>query len=183
VVNVASQRRGGFDVASLVNFPVGQSYAVSYTSSMPVGVNIASMTDGEEAGSVLTPQASTQWLFAEGFRPVGAPGATSNVAEFLKLYNPSAVDTTIEITLNYNNGEFEVFRRALPSRSGVEINIHDLITGTKATVGTVAGVGSFYGLKVQASVPIVAYAGHFDQFLGGGFGTLGTPLGSAGTTA
>jgi hypothetical protein len=183
VVNVAGGRRAEFDVADLVSFPVGQPYAVSYTSSLPVGVNIASQTQGEEAGSVLAPRSSTQWLFAEGFRPVGEPGATSNVAEVLRLYNPSAVSTTIEITVNYNTGEFEIFRRNLPSRSGIEFNIHDFITGAKATTGTVAGVGSFYGVKVQAAVPIVAFADHFDHFLGGGFGTLGTPVGSLGTTA
>jgi hypothetical protein len=181
VATVAGLRRGGFDVASLVSFPTGQPYAVSYTSTQPVGVNIASQTEGEEAGSVLTPQASTQWLFAEGFRPVGEPGATSAVTEYLKLYNPSAVATTIEITLNYNNGEHETFRSNLPSRAGIRIDIHSLVTGTKATVGTVEGVGSFYGVKVQSAVPIVAFAGHFDDFLGGGFGTLGTPLGSIGT--
>lgn len=181
VATVAGLRRGGFDVASLVSFPTGQPYAVSYTSTQPVGVNIASQTEGEEAGSVLAPQASTQWLFAEGFRPVGEPGATSAVTEYLKLYNPSAVATTIEITLNYNNGDHETFRSNLPSRAGIRIDIHSLVTGTKATLGTVEGVGSFYGVKVQSAVPIVAFAGHFDDFLGGGFGTLGTPLGSIGT--
>ncbi|MFN7022404.1 MAG: hypothetical protein ACK4WH_13895, partial [Phycisphaerales bacterium] len=178
-LNVPANRRGTLDVASLVGFPAGQPYAVSYTSNVPVGVNIASSTAGERVGSALTSQASTQWLFSEGFRPVSG----NAVSEVLKLYNPSAFDTTVEITINFNNGESEVFRRTLRSRSGTAIDMFDFVTGTRATVGTVPGVGSFYGLKVQASVPIVAWALHFDTFLGGGFGTLGTPLGTAGLLA
>jgi len=178
-VTLAGQRRGTLELATLVGFPTGQPYTVSYTSNVPVGMNIASSTLGEETGSVFTSQASTQWLFAEGFRPIAGDAVT----EYLRLYNPSPLPTTIEITVNFNNGESEVFRRALPSRSGTHINIFELITGTRATVGTVPGVGSFYGLKVQSAVPIVAFAGHFDDFLGGGFGTLGTPLGTTGLVA
>lgn len=175
-LTVQGQRRGTVEVASLVGFPAGQPYAVSYTSTLPVGVTIASRTGGEQVGSAITSQASTQWLFSEGFRPVSG----NAVSEVLRLYNPSAADTTIEITINFNNGESEVFRRALPSRSGTALNIFDFVTGTRATVGTVPGIGSFYGLKVQSAVPIVAWAQHFDTFLGGGFGTLGTPLGTTG---
>lgn len=178
-ISVAGNRRGGFNVANLIGFPVGQPYAVTYTSNLPVGVNISSQTRGEATGSLVSTRASTQWLFAEGFRPV----AGNAVTEYLRLYNPSADETTVEITVNFNNGEFEVFRRPLPARSGVNLNIFDFITGTRRTVGTVPGVGSFYGLKVQSAIPIVAFAGHFDEFFGGGFGTLGTPLGTAGTLA
>ena len=170
--NVAAQRRGGFDVASLVGFPIGQSYAITYTSTRPVGVNLASRAGTDQEGSVVSSTASTQWLFADGFRPL-----SGLVHESLRLYNPSAVATTVEIVMNFNNGESEVFRRMLPSRSGIDINIHDLVTGVRA------GQQSFYGLKVQSAVPIIAWAGHFDDFLGGGFGTLGTPLGTSGTTA
>lgn len=176
-INVPAGRRASFDVSSLGGFPTGQAYAVSYTSSQPVGVNIASNTLGEEGGSSLAAQASTQWLFAEGFRPAGAPGSTSAVTEFLRLYNPGAEATTIEIVINYTNGDSEVFRRNLPARAVFDLNIHDLVTGSKASAD------AYYGLKVQASRPIVAFAGHYDSFLRGGFGTLGTPLGTTGAAS
>jgi hypothetical protein len=173
-INVPAGQRSQFDVASLGGFPTGQAYAVSYTSSQPVGVHIASSTQGEEGGSSLATQASTQWLFAEGFRPAGAPGSTSAVTEFLRLYNPGAQDTTIEIVINYTNGDSEVFRRNLPARAVFNQNIHDLVTGSKAMAD------AYYGLKIQSSRPIVAFAAHYDSFLRGGFGTLGTPLGTTG---
>ena len=56
-------------------------------------------------------------------------------------------------------------------------------TGLRRTQGTAIGLGSFFGVRVKASVPIVAYQGHFDSGLGGGFGTLGTALGTTGVPA
>ncbi len=78
------------------------------------------------------------------------------------------------VQINFNNGESEVFRRTLPARAGTNFNIHDFVTGSRRNAD------AFYGIKVQSAVPIVAFAGHFDEFLGGGFGTLGTPLGASG---
>ena len=52
-----------------------------------------------------------------------------------------------------------------------------------ASPGTVPGVGSFYGVRVAAAAPVLAFLGHFDGFLGGGFGSGGTPLGNTGSPA
>lgn len=174
---VPARSSGGFSVSSLVGFPVGQAYSVLYDSTQPVTVSLPNQTSVGSSGSTLTSAASTQWLFGDGFRP-----AQGNlVKEFLRVFNPSVTDQTVEIAINYNDGTSEVFRRTVPARATANYNVFDFITGSRANPGTVPGVGSFYGVRVAAAVPVVAFMGHYDGFLGGGFGSLGTPLGTLGT--
>lgn len=178
-LNVAARASAGLVVSDLVGFPRGQSYGVSYVSTVPVTVSLPTQTSLGFSGATLTNNASTQWLFGDGFKPVSGTA----VQEYLRVFNPSLVDQTIEVRMNYNDGSSEVFRRTVPGRATVNYNVFDFITGSAATTGTVPGVGSFYGVRVLSAVPIVAFMGHFDSFLGGGFGYLGTPLGGVGTPA
>lgn len=178
-LTVPAFTRKQLNVAKLAGFPRGQAYSVTYTSDVPVTVNLPSQTSVGASGATLTDQASTQWLFAEGFRP----SSGSAVKEYLRIYNPSLNDTTVEIQMNFNDGSSEVFRRTVAGRSTADFNVFDFVTGTKAFPGTSPGTGSFYGVRVISATPIVAFTGHYDGFLGGGFGYLGTPLGTTGTPA
>ncbi len=166
-------------VASLPGFPVGPAYALSYTSNRPVTMTLQSYSNDEASGSAFASLASTQWLFSEGFRRI----TNNTVTDYLRIYNPTAVNATIAITLNFNNGETETFLRQVSPRAANTFDLHSFITGLRRTQGTAMGLGSFFGVRVKASVPIVAYQGHFDSGLGGGFGTLGTALGTTGIPA
>lgn len=177
VVNPA--RIGQINVSQLAGFPRGQPYGITYTSTAPVTVSLPSFTDEGTSGATFTGKASTQWLFGEGFYPINSDAVVEN----LRIHNPSVDETTIEVTLNFNDGTSEIFRRTLLGRSTAEFNLFDFVTGTRRTVGTVPGVGSFYGTRVVSSVPVIASMNHYDAFLGGGFGMLGTPLGTLGTPA
>lgn len=178
-VTVQGNRRGGFVVSNLPNFPKGQPYSVTYTSTLPVTVNLPSYTKVGSSGATLTNQASTQWLFGEGFKPVNSTA----VQEFLRVYNPASIDSTVEIAMNFSDGTSEVFRRTVPARATGNFNLFDFVTGYRSTIGTVPGIGSFYGIRVVSSVPVVAFFNHYDAFLGGGFGMLGTPIGTTGSPA
>ncbi len=176
LVSAAALHRSGFNVATLPSFPTGQqAYSIAYESSLPVTVNITTFAFGEAASSNFAEVASSLWLFADGFRPL--PG-NSTVHEYLRLYNPTVTDLNVEITITFNDGGSEKFRETVSPRAANEFNIHDFVTGARATMGTVPGIGSFYGLRVEAPEPIVAYMGHFDSFFFGGFGTLGMPMGN-----
>lgn len=176
---VPAKSSGGFSVSSLVGFPVGQAYSVLYDSTLPVTVSLPNQTSVGSSGFTLTSTAATQWLFGDGFRP-----ASGNlVKEYLRVFNPSVTDQTIEIAINYNDGTSEVFRRTVPARATANYNVFDFVTGVHASPGTVPGVGSFYGVRVASAVPVVAFMGHYDGFLGGGFGSLGTALGTLGSPA
>jgi subtilisin family serine protease/subtilisin-like proprotein convertase family protein len=178
-LNVPAMSSGGFSVSSLSGFPVGQAYSVIYDSNVPVTVSLPTQTTQGSSGATLTGNASTQWIFGDGFKP----SSGSAVQEYLRIFNPSTIDQTVEISMNYNDGTTEVFRRTIPARATANYNVFDFVTGTRANPGTVPGVGSFYGVRVLAAVPVVAFLNHFDGFLGGGFGSLGTPLGTTGSPA
>jgi hypothetical protein len=178
-LQVNGNSRATLELGSLSAFPSGTPFAVSYTSNLPVAVNQTTDTLTEQAGSVLAGQASTAWIFSEGFRPLTG----RSIIDELRLFNPAAEDVTVSITLAFNNSESETFLRTVKSRTLGVFNLHDFVTGTRRSAGTVPGVGSFFGTYVQAATPITAYALHYDRFLGGGFGTVGTALGSTGNPA
>lgn len=172
---IPANRRGGFSVGSLVGFPVGQQgYSISYVSSVPVTMTLPSFSHGEATGSEFSGRAYSSWIFGDGFRPL----AGNQVSEYLRLFNPTTQSLSVEITLDFNDGSSETFRRSIAPSTANEFNIHDFVTGYRRTEGTVIGIGSFYGITVKASQPIVAYMAHFDSNFFGGFGTLGVPLGS-----
>ncbi|MBX3404765.1 MAG: S8 family serine peptidase [Phycisphaeraceae bacterium] len=179
LVVAPAEQRTAIAVNSLPGFPVGQAYSISYTSNRPVTLTLPSRSNGELTGSAFAQFASTQWLFSEGFRRT----TNNTVSDYLRVYNPGTETATIAITMNFNNGESETFLRTINPRAANNFNLHQFITGLRRTQGTVPGFGSFFGVQVRSSVPIVAYQGHFDSGFGGGFGTLGTALGTTGLPA
>ena len=175
-VNVSPGRSSSINVLNLTGFPQGLAYGVTYTSTQPVTLSMPSYTSSASSGTTLTDQGATQWLFGEGFRPLRG----NTTAEYVRIYNPAAIDTTVEITLSFTDGTSEKFRRTVPSRTTASYNLFDFVTGTRRDPGTSPGVGSFFGTRITAPTPIIAFLSHTDTFLGGGFGLLGTPIGTTG---
>jgi subtilisin family serine protease/subtilisin-like proprotein convertase family protein len=177
---VPAGQRSGFNVALLPGFPrTSQPYSVGYTSNVPVSVSLSSFAFGSGTGTRFTNDARTVWLFSEGFRP----GAGSAVTEYLRLFNPTVQNVTVEITLDFAEVPAQgslpaipagsvVFRRTLTGRAANDFDIHEFITGDRASRDV------FYSVSVRAPVPVVAYSAHFDATFGSGFGTLGTDLGA-----
>lgn len=172
-LSVPAESRASLDVGSLIGFPRGDNYAITYTSNVPVTAALPTYAYGDGFGASFAGQARTLWGFGEGFRPAGA---TENVDEYLRLYNPGSSDTLVEITLMFDNGlGAETTRQTVPARSVAEFDLHDFVTGDRRAVF------AYFGVLVRAADPIVAYMGHYDPFFPGGFGTLGTPLGERAT--
>jgi subtilisin family serine protease/subtilisin-like proprotein convertase family protein len=176
-LNVGARSQGVVNIADLPNFETGQPYAVLYTSNTPVAVDSFTVfTDTRlniVQGLATTPadRAFTTWGFGEGFRP-GDGGTHPGVTEYLRLFNPSATSTTVEITIAFDNGlGTETFRRTLDPRLITEIDVHSFVTGFRR------GRDVWFGLTIKAQDPIVAYMAHYDSAFPGAFGTLGTPLG------
>lgn len=168
-LSVTRSTQGVLEVDQLPNFPTGQPYAVKFTSNTPVTVVQPSQAFSNGLANTLSDKAFSYWGFGEGFRPANN---VTNVNEYLRLYNPNATDVLVEITLRYDNGQGqESFRQTIPARRVSEINLHDLVTGSRRFIDV------FYGTTVKSQLPIVAYMGHYDPFFPGAFGTLGTPLG------
>lgn len=168
VLSVPAQSQTDLEVSSLPSFPTGLNYAVSYEATGPITVSRSALAFGEGLGTMLSDKAYSLWGFGEGFRPASGGAVT----ESLKLYNPTSTAVLCEVTLFYDNGlGFETFRMTLPSRQTMDVNVHDLVTGSRRLVD------AFYGITVKSSSPIVASMTHSDGFFPGAFQTLGTPLG------
>lgn len=169
IVQVDAQSRKGIDVGSLPNFPIGQPYSVTFESDLPVALTLPTAAFGDEFAASFSDRAYSLWSFGEGFRPKNG----TSVQEYLRLFNPSDTDILAEITLQFDGGlGQETFRRVLPARRVQEFDVFDFVTGDRRDQRV------FYSITVKAAAPIVAYMGHFDSFFPGGFGTLGTPLGT-----
>jgi subtilisin family serine protease len=178
LIQVPANHRGGFSVAELPGFPgTGEAYSVGFTSDIPVVADTSSFAFGEAVGSSFTGTGGNTWLFSEGFRPASGTG----VQDLLRLFNPSSASIAIEVTMNFapnpafnDNGGSEVFRVTISPRAANVIDVHQFVTGARATRDT------FFSYEVRSPIPVVAYADHADSFLGGAFGTLGTVLGEPG---
>lgn len=184
-VTVNANSSKSFQVATIPNFPSGQPYSVFYESNVPVslGATVPVTQNGvNDAFSVTSAtKAYTFWGFGEGFRPgdnvdwnpnVAGTQAHPGLSENLRIYNPSSIDVTVEITISFDlEPGTETFRRTISGRRVAEFNIHEFITGNRRLTN------QSYGLFVKSATPIVAEMNHYDLLFPGGFATLGTPLG------
>jgi len=168
VVSVPPRSQKIVSVAELPAFPTGQTYSVLYDSTNPVTITQRALEFNEGGATAFSDRAYTYWGFGEGFRnPVEGV-----VTERLKLFNPGETDALVEITIRFdNNLGTETFRATVPARRGVDLNVHDFVTGNRRDVL------AFYGITVKSATPIVASMDHYDAFFPGAFATIGTPLG------
>lgn len=169
-LNVAGRSHGVLDVNSLPNFPSGTPYSVLYESNVAVSMTLPTQAFNDGLATSFSSQAYTYWGFGEGYRP----RTDGIVTEYLRLFNPTEEDVVVEITLQFGGvGSVETFRRVVEPRRVAEFDIHDFVLGDRRDSQ------QYYGLTVKAASPIVAYMGRYDRFFPGGFGTLGTPLGTS----
>lgn len=176
-VTLAPRSSTSFDVASLPDFPTGTPYGLFYESNVAVSLNVFDPVFNDAVAASTADRAFTYWGFGEGFRP-GDGSGHPGVLEYLRLYNPSADDATVEISISYDGVPgTDVFRYTLPGRRVTELNMDQFIVGSRRASN------QWYGTFIKSASPIVAYFAHWDQSTGGGprgaFGTLGTPLGNS----
>lgn len=180
-LTVPALSRGEINVGSLPGFPQGRAYAILFESPLPVTLSLPTAVFNDGNGTTFATESHTYWAFGDGFRPQD-PFST-NVVEYLRLFNPTQQDQVVEITIRFD-GNFagtstplgqEVFRRVLPARRLAEFDVHEFVTGDRRMQDV------FYGLTIKSPSGIVAYMGHYDAFFPGAFGTLGVPLGITGT--
>lgn len=175
-LTIPAERRGGLALANLPNFPSGEfGFSASYVSDQPVSVTFPSFSFDEATGTPFSAAAQTVWLVSEGFRPAGGGDA---VQDYLRIFTSDDDPVTVQITLFFapnpafnDPGGAETFIVNVKPRAANEFNLHEFISGDRAARNT------FFGAVVKAADPVVVFAGHIDEGLGGGFGTLATPLG------
>ncbi|MDX2131196.1 MAG: sensory rhodopsin transducer [Planctomycetota bacterium] len=171
-LNVPARGSASLQVEDLPGFLTGRPYAVVYEAASPVTVTARSNAFGQQLASTTATEAYSWWSFGEGFRPGDQSTLHPGVDEHLRLFNPTTADVTLEITIAYDGAPgSETFRRTVPARRVVELDIDQFVTGARRATD------QFFSLSIKAPQPIVAYMTHYDRAFPGGFGTLGTPLG------
>ena len=169
-LSVPARQHGVLTVNDLPAFPLGTPYSVLYESNVAVSMSLPTQAFEDGLATSFSSQAYTYWGFGEGYRPK----ADGIVTEYLRLFNPTADDVVVEISLQFGGSSgVETFRRVLSPRRVAEFNIHDFVLGDRRNSP------QYYGITVKAASPIVAYMGRYDRFFPGGFGTLGTALGTS----
>ena len=171
---VPAGRERSLQVEDLSNFPTDRPYSVTFESNVAVSMLARSNAYGEAVSGSTADRAYSLWSFGEGFRPGDDNPTHPGVTEYLRLYTPSTADQTVEITIAYDGVPgFEVFRRTIGGRRVTEVDVHELVTGSRRATQ------QYFSITVKAPTPIVAYFGHFDRAFPGAFGTLGTPFGQS----
>lgn len=170
-LNVPAQQHATLDVGTLPNFALGTPYSVLYESNVAVSMSLPTQAFNDGLATSFSSTAFTYWGFGEGYRPA----ADGIVSEYLRLFNPTTEDVVVEISLQFGGSSpgVETFRRVVSPRRVAEFNVHDFVLGDRRNAP------QYYGITVKAASPIVAYMGRYDRFFPGGFGTLGTPLGTS----
>lgn len=138
-------------------------YSLVLRTSRPVAATISHYDFGTAIGESFTDDRSTDWTFAEGFKD------DSWTRDFVLFYNPNQQDVTVTLTAYTSGGQQITLQRTVGAerRGGWNLN---------AETGVPAGV---FGVRVQASAPIVAALSHYEIVTGRGFGALGTSDGGA----
>jgi subtilisin family serine protease/subtilisin-like proprotein convertase family protein len=173
-VDVAPGRVSLVQVEDIALFPEGTPYGVFYESTEAVVVASSTRGLGDALASSTATDAHSLWGFSEGFAPIQG----GQVQEYVRVYNPGLNDSLLEITFRFTDGSTETFRRVAGASRISEFNLRNFISSSRFEAAQADGAaGVFYGFTVKSSSGIVAYQGRTDSFFGGGFGTLGVPLG------
>lgn len=173
-LEVAPGRVSQIQVADIPLFPQGTPYGVFYESTEPVVVASSTRGLGDSLSSATANDAHSLWGFGEGFAPLQG----GQVQEYVRVYNPGLNDSLLEITFRFTDGSTETFRRVAGASRISEFNLRSFISSSRFQEARADGAaGVFYGFTVKSSSGIVAYQGRTDSFFGGGYGTLGVPLG------
>ena len=164
-LSIAPGARGGVSVRDQ-NLPPGE-YGVIYRSDLPVTATASVYQGPDGTGMQAITTASERWEFGEGFMSPARAGST--VTEDLFLFNPGSEAVEATVDFSFSDGKTLSVTRLLEPTTVHDVNIHD--------IPEIAQLGhdAFYGIRVTAPEPIAASFEHWDDDLGGGFSTPGTP--------
>jgi hypothetical protein len=160
---IASHTRGGVTInragepgSMLVRPDV--PYALVLRTSAPVAATISHYDFGTAIGESFTGASSDDWTFGEGYKD------HDWTRDFIVFYNPGNDDVVVTLTAYTGNGSTIQLSKTLGGqrRGGWNLDAEDRIP---------AGV---FGVRVQATAPIVAALSHYEIVTERGFAVLGT---------
>lgn len=146
-------------------------FGVVYRSNLPVTVT-GSVYQGQDGTGVnASTVAATRWEFGEGF--MSRTRAGGQIQEELYIFNPGGTSIDVTITFNFTDGTTMVVTGAVGARELEDLKVHRL------TELVDRAEDQWYGIRIDSPTPIVASMEHWDGGIGGGFSTLGMPVGTS----
>lgn len=144
-------------------------FGVLYTSDVPVTLSASVYRDVDATGIEAATDAATRWDFGEGFMAT-ARRAGTRVVEEIYIFNPHPFEVDVTIQFTFTDGTTYNVRKGVDPLEIEDFKVHrdDFI---------LAKAPAFYGVRILAPRPVVGMMEHWDDDLGGGFATPGTPGG------
>lgn len=185
-LSIPARGRKDFELSSVVNPSLsGVPATIIYetiTGFPGVFVHTTQNQADDELGYPAAINLASEVHFAEGF--LNPQRAGTDVFETLSVFYPAeagTADATVDVTFRYNTGETFVTSFTLVPGARKDLNI-ETIPGI-FDQGSPGGINFFYSIGVTSTELFAAQFWHFDLTLGGlqpsgGFGTLGTPVGT-----
>ncbi len=148
----------------------GQTAGLTYTSNIPVTMQVTEYKLGDGDSSTTATFAARQFFFGDLF--VNPALAGISYIEQLGLYNPSAVAVDVVATFIFNDGSAPVnatFRIEGSTFKFVQIDQQSAILSRPSTTP--------FSLVLTSATPIVAGLTHYDLINAGGWSAIGAPIG------
>lgn len=149
-----------------------QPVGIRYTSNLGVVLTASQTQKGDADAANTVANAGTRYFFGDAFIRINAAG--SLYQETLNLYNPSAVDLTINVKLNFFDGFTITLPTVVRAKAFAEVKLHERpeIVNNPARTGN-----QWFSVDASGATPFVMTMTHYDLFLGGGWTTNGIPFG------
>lgn len=167
-LTVPARSRAELDL-STVGLLAYFSYALAYSSSVPVTVSASSTHPAGGAALQAVAASASAWTFAGGVMPTTRAGA--GAIESLSIYNPASVALDVFLDLLLDSGEVLSLAITIEPRRAQSVSTHaidELIQrgGTQA-----------YAIRLSAASDFIAAYQRWDDSLPGGFAAQGSPEG------
>jgi hypothetical protein len=171
LVRVVSLNPGARRTYTLADLGVvaGQPVGLRYTSTQPITFSASEYKNGDGDASASATVASQTAVFGDAFVTPG--GAGNTYIEQIGLYNPANTAASISIRFLFADGTVSnpvVINVAAHRFALFQVDQADAILN---------GPTPAFSTRIDSITPFVASFTHYDLFLGGGWSTIGAPIG------
>ncbi|HYE03858.1 MAG TPA: DUF5719 family protein, partial [Phycisphaerales bacterium] len=147
----------------------GQAAGLKYFADTPVTVNYREYQFGDGDASATATHGITTGIIGDAF--VNPSGAGITYIERLNLFNPTGVESSVQITYLFTDGTTAVRNVTIaPGRFSIVA-----VDAEPAILNRVEPTA--FSIRLDSSLPFVAGFIHYDLFLAGGWSTLASPIG------
>lgn len=168
VIRFEAKQRATLTPADL-GVPAGYEAAIAYQADRPVTVTWSHFRNGDGDMAPAAWEASRTLVFGDAF--VNPLSAGTTYVEELTIFNPSSAPVSAQVTILFTDGRTSSNVMHIDSSKAVRLRV-DQLDAVLAESGP-----SAFSIRVDSATPLVASFVHYDLFLDGGWGTLGSPFG------